>query len=216
VALAVAHGSLSSRREARYLAVLLAREVKHPAVAALVAGRVFDQETRVSLLAANTLDRMLLAKDERTAAAHDAVGILKAALEHGTEEEKERAVRAAECVHDGKLVEPLIELVDDRNKDLAESALRSLLELTKQDFGNNPRKWRIWHKEHGGRRRMEWLVDSLGHKERDLRQSAQRELNQITGEYLGYYHDAPQKERDAAVARWRAWWEANKSRPELP
>ena len=63
---------------------------------------------------------------------------------------------------------------------------------------------------------MAVLVDALGHKERDLRQSAQRELNQLTGEYLGYFHDAPKAERDAAITRWRTWVDANKTRLDLP
>ncbi len=215
-ALAVAHGCNSARREARYLALLLARETRHAGVPALVAGRCFDNEPRLGFFASTTLDRMLSGRDERAAAAREAVGVLKQALEKGGPEDRAAAARAAENVHHPSLVNPLIGLVDERDSELSESVQRALQELTKQDFGDSSRKWRAWWKDNANRRRVDWLVDALGHKERDLRQSAQRELNQLTGEYLGYFHDAPKAERDAAITRWRTWVDANKTRLDLP
>jgi hypothetical protein len=71
-------------------------------------------------------------------------------------------------------------------------------------------------KDNAHRRRIEWLMDALAHKEKDQRLGAQRDLAALTGEYLGYYYDAPKAERDAAIGRWQAWWLQNKARTDLP
>ena len=214
--LCAAYGAKSSARETRYLAVLLAREVQHASMSEVVAGRIFDDEPRISYLAAATLDRMLTSKDERSVSARGALAILRQALEEGPEERQRAAVRAASQVHDVSLVPALVEIVDGKNREHAEAAVMALHEITRQDFGSSARKWRSWYKDNGQRRRTEWLIDALGHKEKDNRQAAERELNALTGEYLGYYHDAPKAERDAAVTRWRGWWDQNRGRTDLP
>ena len=39
-----------------------------------------------------------------------------------------------------------------------------------------------------------------------VRESAINVLRRLTGEYFGYHHDLPRKERDLAAERWAAWW----------
>jgi hypothetical protein len=215
-ALVAAWGAHQARRETRYVAVLLAREVQHASMAEVVAARVFDEQPRVAYLAAGALARMLRSSDSRQVAASGALTLVKDALEGTNTQAREAAIRAASVVHDTGFVAPLIEVLSGSDKDAAEAALRALRDITQQDFGTAVKKWRAWHKENGAKRRTEWLIEALGHKEREQRQGAQRDLAAITGEYLGYYFDAPKAERDAATARWRAWWEQNRNRAELP
>ncbi len=59
---------------------------------------------------------------------------------------------------------------------------------------------------------MEWLVDALDSDDFDLRLAAIEELSRRFGDNLGYFADGPQKERDAAVERWKA---TLASRPQL-
>jgi len=149
-------------------------------------------------------------------AARAALNQVRNALEKGLDEQRFAAARAAGQIHHAPFVPALIELLDGRSRELGELALAGLREITHQDLGTGPRRWRAWWKLNGPRRRVEWILEGLGHKDRELRQGAQRDLHALTGEYLGYHHDAPKPERDAAVARWRAWWEINRSRADLP
>jgi hypothetical protein len=85
-------------------------------------------------------------------------------------------------------------------------ARRTLITLTAQDFGASERKWRKWYDTARRKHRIEWLMDGLLHKEDSIRETAINSLRRLTGEYFGYHHDLPRKEREAAAERWAAWW----------
>jgi hypothetical protein len=106
-----------------------------------------------------------------------------------------------------RLAVPLLtDLVDAKDAELAEAARNALVEITKQDFGANRRRWRAWLAAHGEEARVDWLFAGLGHKVREIRLAASEELWQLTGEYFGYHHDSPRREREQARDRWRDWW----------
>ena len=87
-----------------------------------------------------------------------------------------------------------------------EHARKALIALTAQDFGPNEKKWRRWHEAARGRHRIEWLIEGLSHKEDAIRETAINDLRRLTGEYFGYHHDLPRRERDIAAERWATWW----------
>ena len=78
--------------------------------------------------------------------------------------------------------------------------------LTAQDFGSSERKWRKWYEGARKRQRIEWLIDGLGHKGDAVREAAINDLRRLTGEYFGYHHDLPKKERELSAERWVSWW----------
>ena len=63
-----------------------------------------------------------------------------------------------------------------------------------------------WYDTARRRHRVEWLIEGLSHKEDAIRETAINALRRLTGEYFGYHHDLPRKEREAAAERWAAWW----------
>jgi hypothetical protein len=98
-----------------------------------------------------------------------------------------------------------------------EHARKALVALTAQDFGPSEKKWRKWWETARPRHRIEWLIEGLGHKEDAIRESAINDLRRLTGEYFGYHHDLPKKEREAAAERWTRWWrEAGQRRFSVP
>jgi hypothetical protein len=109
-------------------------------------------------------------------------------------------------LRDRLAVAALIELVAEKDADLAEGARQALIEITRQDFGASRRRWRSWFDAHGDEARVDWLFAGLGHKVPEIRFAASEELWQITGEYFGYHYESPKRERDQARERWRAWW----------
>ncbi|HEY5946669.1 MAG TPA: hypothetical protein VIV40_14300, partial [Kofleriaceae bacterium] len=88
----------------------------------------------------------------------------------------------------------------------ADHVRKALVSLTAQDFGLSSKKWRKWYESAAKRHRIEWLIDGLVHKEDAIREIAINDLRRITGEYFGYHHDLPRKERELAADRWASWW----------
>jgi hypothetical protein len=87
-----------------------------------------------------------------------------------------------------------------------EAAHAALVAITKQDFGSKPKRWASWWTKHQDDDRVEWLFEGLSHKTPEIRAAAEQELRALTGEYFGYAFDLPREAREAARARWQAWW----------
>jgi hypothetical protein len=139
-ALVAAWGARQEPRETRYVAVLLAREVRHGSMAEVVAMRIFDDQPRVAYLAAGALERMLRGKDERHVAASGALSLLREALEGTDMGRRTAAIRAATVVHDASFVAPLIEILAQGHEDHADDAQHALVDITRQDFGSAAKK----------------------------------------------------------------------------
>ena len=123
-------------------------------------------------------------------------------------EDPERVLAAATAVAELGDVQAIPDLLDVVGRDArrAEHARRALCGLTKQDFGTSERKWRRWWEDHKKQHRLEWMIESLVHKELPLRQSSSEDLRRLTGEHFGYHHDLPKKDRELSQERWRQWW----------
>ncbi|HLL81932.1 MAG TPA: hypothetical protein VK420_04750, partial [Longimicrobium sp.] len=112
--------------------------------------------------------------------------------------------RALGILHDHEAVDGLIALIGSPDQQCAQAAAEALREITRATFGSDTRRWAAWWAENRGRRRIEWLVASLRHAERDVRQSTIEELARATNATLGFEADAAPEEREAAVRQWEA------------
>jgi len=114
------------------------------------------------------------------------------------------ASRALGSLHDREAIEGLINLTGSDDEMCAEAAAEALREITRATFGRQPRQWTSWWAENRTRRRADWLVVALRHRELDVRLAAIEELSRALNDTLGYYADAPESEREVAVRRWEA------------
>ena len=114
------------------------------------------------------------------------------------------AARALGALHDRESIEGLILLLGSDDEMCAQAAADALREITRATFGVNPRQWNAWWVENRSKRRADWLVAALRHKELDVRLAAFEELSRAVNDTLGYLADAPEAEREAAVKRWEA------------
>jgi HEAT repeat protein len=112
--------------------------------------------------------------------------------------------RALGSLHDRDSIEGLINLTGSDDEMCAQAAAEALREITRATFGLNPRQWQGWWAENRTRRRADWLVAALRHKELDVRLAAIEELSRALNDTLGYYADAAEAEREVAVRRWEA------------
>ncbi len=194
--------------------------VAGPAVTALVVTTpAVDETEALCHLAANVhgVGRIGALHDLRDRLEHPRVRELAASFRadaaNGSPERALGAVVGIAELRDRLAVPVLIDLVDAKDRELADAARQGLIEITKQDFGKRRRRWRNWLAAHGEEARIDWLFAGLGHRLPEIRFASSEELWKITGEYFGYHHESPKRERDEARDRWRNWWREHRPTP---
>ncbi|MBJ6761242.1 FrgA protein [Myxococcaceae bacterium JPH2] len=114
------------------------------------------------------------------------------------------AARALGALHDRESIEGLINLTGSDDAMCAQAAAEALREVTRATLGLQPRQWTAWWAENRSRRRADWLIAALRHRELDVRLAAIEELSRALNDTLGFYADSPEAEREQAVRRWEA------------
>lgn len=190
----------------RFYAVLLSSEFSHARLVQPLGERIFDDDRGVGTLALDVLrtllpfERELAALTERLRAESR---IPSAPLEH-----RVMALRALGELRDRGGLDMLVLFVEKEREELAEAAHRSLIQITRQDFGDSVPRWLLWIDENKDRHRIEWLIDSLSHASETMRRDAADELKELTHEYYGYHPSLSKKEREIAQKKYRRWWES--------
>lgn len=189
----------SPQRDLRFYAAVCATELRPRNAVHVLAERLFDQDYGVRACAIEALSGYPPSDLEH------AFTRARRALESSDPEIIGAAASAIVALGAVGAIEELIRVVERSGRG-GEHARRALVALTAQDFGASERKWRKWWAGARKRHRIEWLIDGLGHKEDAIREAAIHDLRRLTGEYFGYHHDLPRREREAAANRWAAWW----------
>jgi hypothetical protein len=189
----------SSDADTRYFALLTAGSLPYAELVDGVLRGLFDYEpdissaARVASAALKHLPRLDAAKKE-----------LRQELSSGDALRRSLAARALGTLHDREAIEGLIQLTGSDDEMCAQAAAEALREVTRATFGMDSRAWMAWWADNRQRRRADWLVSALRHPELDIRLAAIEELSRGLNDTLGYYADAPEPEREAAVRRWEA------------
>ncbi|HEX3481444.1 MAG TPA: hypothetical protein VHT91_40805 [Kofleriaceae bacterium] len=188
-----------AQRDVRFYATVCAAELRPRNAVFALADRLFDQDfgvraTAIEALAGYPVSELGHALTRARRAVHSTDPDVVAA-----------ASGALTSLGDVDAIPDLIGVIERADRG-GEHARRALIALTAQDFGSSERKWRRWYDAARRRHRVEWLIEGLGHKEDAIRETAINALRRLTGEYFGYHHDLPRKEREAAAERWAAWW----------
>jgi hypothetical protein len=189
----------SPERDVRFFAAVCAAELRPRSAVYALAERLFDQDFGVRACAVEALAGYPVA-DSTSALAR-----ARRAVHSSDPEVVAAAASALTALGDVEAIADLIGCVE-RGDRAGDHARRALVALTAQDFGASERKWRKWHETAREHHRIAWLIDGLVHKDDAIRENAINDLRRLTGEYFGYHHDLPRKERDAAAERWVAWW----------
>jgi hypothetical protein len=188
-----------AQRDVRFYATVCAAELRPRNAVFALADRLFDQDYGVRATAIEAL-----AGYPASELGHALTRARRAV--HSTDPDVVAAASGAlTTLGDVEAIPDLIGVIERADRG-GEHARRALTALTAQDFGTSERKWRKWYDTARRRHRVEWLIEGLGHKEDAIRETAINALRRLTGEYFGYHHDLPRKEREAAAERWAAWW----------
>jgi hypothetical protein len=187
------------QRDTRFYATVCAAELRPRNAVFTLVERLFDQDYGVREMAIEALHgypvadlTQALAKARRAVSADDPEMVAA-------------ATAAIVQLGDIEAIDELIVALERADRG-AEHVRKALVALTAQDFGLSGRKWRKWYENARRNHRIQWLIDGLIHKEDSIREIAINDLRRITGEYFGYHHDLPRKERELAAERWASWW----------
>ena len=189
----------SADPDTRYFALLTAGNLAYVELVDGVLRGLFDLEPDISS-AARVAASALKHLPRFDAAMRD----LRQELTNRDPLRRSLAARALGSLHDRDAIEGLINLTGSDDEMCAQAAAEALREITRATLGLQPRQWTAWWAENRTRRRADWLVAALRHKELDVRLAAIEELSRALNDTLGYYADAPESEREAAVRRWEA------------
>jgi hypothetical protein len=188
-----------AQRDIRFYATVCAAELRPRNAVFALADRLFDQDFGVRATAIEALTGYPVSE-----LGHALTRARRAV--HSTDPDVVAAASGAlTTLGDVEAIPDLIGVIERADRG-GEHARRALTALTAQDFGASERKWRKWYDTARRRHRVEWLIEGLSHKEDAIRETAINALRRLTGEYFGYHHDLPRKEREAAAERWAAWW----------
>ncbi|MBE2253449.1 MAG: HEAT repeat domain-containing protein, partial [Myxococcus sp.] len=188
----------SSDSDARYLALLTAGSLRYPEVIDGVMRGLFDLEPDISSAAraAATSLRYLPTFQSRL---HE----LRQELASNDPLRRSLAARALGVLHDRDAIDGLINLTGSDDELVATSAAEALKEITRANFGPQPRAWTAWYARARSQRRIEWLVEALASDDFDLRLSSIEELSRTFGDNFGFFADGPQAERLASLEQWQ-------------
>src|SRR5690606_17628450 len=114
--------------------------------------------------------------------------------------------RAVGTLRDVAAIETLVELLSSRDRFIQEAALESLCSITGQQHGLKPHRWKNWYAEHRDRHRIEWIIDSLRHRDLPVRRWAHDELVRVTGHRIPFSPLGDRQSRDVAARAWTDWW----------
>jgi hypothetical protein len=187
------------QRDIRFYATVCAAELRPRNAVFALAERLFDQDFGVRACSIEALAGYPI--EDLT---HALIRARRAV--HSTDPEVVGAAASAIVeLGDIEAIADLIGVIERADRS-GEHARRALMALTAQDFGPSEKKWRRWHETARSRHRIEWLIEGLVHKDDAIREASINDLRRLTGEYFGYHHDLPRRERDLAAERWANWW----------
>ncbi len=187
------------QRDVRFFATVCAAELRPRNAVFVLVERLFDMDYGVRDVAIEALAGYPMA---------DLTQALARARRAVHSEDPETVAAATSAIlqlGDVEAVGDMIGAVERADRG-GEYVRKALVTLTAQDFGLSEKKWRKWYESSRKQHRVEWLIEGLGHKEDVIREHAINDLRRLTGEYFGYHHDLPRKEREVAAERWSAWW----------
>jgi len=186
----------------RFWATLLVVELPYAEAVEPVGARVFDEDARV---------RSAARAAARAVAEHHSAAMvdrLARVLRDPEEETRRRvlATRALGEIRDALAVPALIEALADGTAEVCSAAQAALVVITRRDLGPEARKWRSFWQSHGGRHRIEWLIDALSAEDVDAARGAADELVEVTRQDFGFAAAASKRDRDRSQGRYREWW----------
>jgi hypothetical protein len=189
--------------EVRFYAAFIWQELRNPACMGPLSRLAFDESGDVRVIAMRVLETY-----SRHRGFVDAVAEVRRELTHSDRPRQLYAARAVGTLRDVASIERLIDLLSSKDRFTQEAALESLCSITGQQHGLKPHRWKSWYAENRDRHRIEWIIESLRHRDLPVRRWAHDELIRVTGHRVPFSPLGDRQSRDVAARAWTDWWVA--------
>jgi hypothetical protein len=188
--------------DVRFYAAFVFQELRDPRAMRPLSELAFDTSGDVRVISMRVLETY-----SRATGFTDAVRVVRAQLDSTNRTRQLYAARAVGTLRDIDGIPKLIDMLSSRDRFVQEAALESLCSITGQQLGLKPHRWKTWYQENEHRHRIEWIIESLRHRDVPVRRWAADELTRVTGHREPFSAMGDKKARDIAVEAWTEWWE---------
>jgi hypothetical protein len=187
--------------DVRFYASFVFQELRDPRAMRPLAELAFDTSGDVRVIAMRVLETYA-----RAPGFGEAIRVVRAQLDSTNRTRQLYAARAVGTLRDIESIAKLIDLLSNRDRFVQEAALESLCSITGQQLGLKPHRWKTWYAENEHRHRVEWIIESLRHRDVPVRRWAADELTRVTGHREPFSAMGDKRARDLAVEAWMNWW----------
>ncbi|MBC8069545.1 MAG: HEAT repeat domain-containing protein, partial [Deltaproteobacteria bacterium] len=187
--------------DVRFYASFVFQELRDPRAMRPLSELAFDTSGDVRVISMRVLETY-----SRAAGFLDAVRVVRAQLDSTNRTRQLYAARAVGTLRDIDAIAKLVDLLSSRDRFVQEAALESLCSITGQQLGLKPHRWKTWFSENEHRHRVEWIIESLRHRDLPVRRWAADELSRITNHRVAFSPMGDKKAREMAVEAWTDWW----------
>jgi len=188
--------------DVRFYAAFVFQELRDPRAMRPLSELAFDTSGDVRVISMRVLETY-----SRAPGFTDAVRVVRAQLDSTNRTRQLYASRAVGTLRDIDGIPKLVDMLSSRDRFVQEAALESLCSITGQQLGLKPHRWKTWYQENEHRHRIEWIIESLRHRDVPVRRWAADELTRVTGHREPFSAMGDKKARDIAVEAWTEWWE---------
>ncbi|MBK8717247.1 MAG: hypothetical protein IPN32_21240 [Deltaproteobacteria bacterium] len=187
--------------DVRFYAAFVFQELRDARAMRPLSELAFDTSGDVRVISMRVLETY-----SRVAGFDDASRVVRAQLDSTNRTRQLYAARAVGTLRDIDAIGKLIDLLSSRDRFVQEAALESLCSITGQQLGLKPHRWKSWYGDNADRHRVEWIIDSLEHRDVPVRRWAADELTRITGHRVPFSAIGDKRARDLAIEAWTQWW----------
>ncbi len=197
--------------DVRFYAAFVFQELRDPRAMEPLSRLAFDGSGDVRVIAMRVLETYARYDGFDRAALY-----VRSELDSTNRTRQLYAARAVGTLRDTEAIPKLIDQLSSKDRFIQEASLESLCSITGQQHGLKPHRWKTWYQEQGSRHRVEWIIESLRHRDLPVRRWAHDELIRITGHRVAFSPLGDRKSREVAAEAWLSWWHtAGKSRMGL-
>jgi hypothetical protein len=194
--------------DVRFYAAFVFQELRDPRAMESLSRLAFDGSGDVRVIAMRVLETYARYDGFDRAALY-----VRSELDSSNRTRQLYAARAVGTLRDTEAIPKLIDQLSSKDRFIQEASLESLCSITGQQHGLKPHRWKTWFQEQGSRHRVEWIIDSLRHRDLPVRRWAHDELIRITGHRVAFSPLGDKKSREVAAEAWLSWWQtAGRSR----
>lgn len=187
--------------DVRFYAAFIFQELRAPEVMQPLSTLAFDDSGDVRVISMRVLE---------TYGRHDgfaaAARRVSSELDSNNRTRQLYAARAVGTLRDIASIARLVELLSSKDRFIQEASLESLCSITGQQHGLKPHRWKSWFADEGHRHRIEWIIDSVRHRDIPVRRWAHDELIRVTGHRIPFSPMGDRKSREVAAEAWGEWW----------